>query len=197
MPGRRVTSFSSPVMRSFLSISLSVLSLLASLAPAQSMGQAFFADDGHVEFLSNVPLHSFVGVSEDLVGRVDLTDQSVDFYVDLNTLDTGIGKRDKDMRKTLKTDQYPFAEFFGTLLTPVDATSNEPQEVEVEGDFSVHGITRSLRIPGTLTFSEQGVRVQASWILNLNDYDIEPPRLLIIKVDEEQEITMDIVLRPE
>jgi len=69
--------------------------------------------------------------------------------------------------------------------------------VEVEGDFSVHGITRSLRIPGTLTFSEQGVRVQASWILNLKDYDIEPPRLLIIKVDEEQEITMDIVLRPE
>lgn len=167
------------------------------LLPSRVSGQAFFADNGHVEFLSNVPLHSFVGESDQLVGRVDLAERTVDFYVDLNTLDTGIGKRDKDMRKTLETDTYPFAEFFGTLLTEIDPEAAGPQAVEVEGDFTVHGITRSIRVPGTITFDNGAMRVTAAWVLNLKDHDIEPPRLLIIKVDEEQAISFDILLKPE
>jgi polyisoprenoid-binding protein YceI len=179
-----------------LRISLVAL-LTMTLLPNGALGQAFLADNGHVEFLSNVPLHSFVGESEQLVGRVDLAERTVDFYVDLNTLDTGIGKRDKDMRKTLETDTYPFAEFFGTLLTEIDPETAGPQAVEVEGDFTVHGITRSIRVPGTITFDNGDMRVTAAWVLNLKDHDIEPPRLLIIKVDEEQAISFDILLKPE
>ena len=192
-----VTSYPRNLMRSFFIRYLSVLSLLALLVPVPGLGQAFFADDGHVEFLSNVPLHSFVGASDQLVGRIDLAEKTVDFYVDLNTLDTGNGKRDKDMRKTLETDEFPFAEFFGTLVTDVDPETSMAQEVEVEGDFTIHGVTRSIRVPGTLTLQDGAMRVQASWILNLDDYNIEPPSLLILKVDEEQEISFDILLKPE
>lgn len=184
-------------MIAFLQSRFTALLLAAFLVPLPSAGQAFFADDGHVEFLSNVPLHSFVGASDLLVGRIDLSERTVDFYVDLNTLDTGNGKRDKDMRKTLETDDYPFAEFFGTLLTEVDPEAAGAQDVEVEGEFTIHGVKRPVRVPGTITFDGDAVRVQASWILSLDDYDIEPPSLLILKVDEEQEISFDILLKPE
>ena len=73
------------------------------LIPSQAEAQAWYAETGHVEFLSNVPLHDFIGTSDVLTGRIDLAENTVDFFVDLNTLDTGIGKRDKDMRKTLET----------------------------------------------------------------------------------------------
>jgi len=170
---------------------------LTSVGPQRAMAQAFFSDIGHVEFLSDVPLHDFVGTSEVLTGRVDLAEGTVDFFVDLNTLDTGNGKRDKDMRKTLNTDDYPFAEFFGRLLTEVDPESSEAQEVEVEGEFSIHGITRPIRVPGTIMFTDEGMRIAASWILLLDDYEIEPPRLLFLKVDQEQVITIDILLSQE
>lgn len=189
-----MSSFLNPRLTALLFV---VPLFVAFLAPLPSLGQAYVADNGHVEFLSNVPLHSFVGESEQLVGRIDLTEQTVDFYVDLNTLDTGNGKRDKDMRKTLETDEYPFAEFFGTLVTQVDPEATGAQEVEVEGDFTIHGVTRSVRIPGTIAFEGGDMRVTASWILNLDDYNIEPPSLLILKVDEEQEISFDILLKPE
>ncbi len=168
---------------------------ILSLQPAHT--QAWYSETGHIEFLSNVPLHDFVGVSDVLTGRVDLAENSVDFYVDLNTLDTGIGKRDKDMRKTLETDDYPFAEFFGTLLTGVDPAAAGPQPVQVEGDFTIHGITRSIQVPGEITFSEDGMRIQAAWTLLLEDYEIQPPRLLFLKVDDEQAITLDILLKPD
>ena len=46
--------------------------------------------------------------------------------IDLTTLETGIGKRDKDMRKPLETDKSPFAEFFGKLTSSFDATAVTP-----------------------------------------------------------------------
>lgn len=165
------------------------------VAPVQA--QVYFHDGGYVEFLSNVPLHSFTGESNMLVGRVDMGANMVDFYVDLNTLDTGNGKRDKDMRKTLETGDYPFAEFFGAFEALPDPSTSAPQEVVVTGDFSIHGVTRSIRVPGTVTFGSDGMRVRASWSLMLDDYDIEPPSLLILKVDDEQVITLDMILRPE
>lgn len=167
------------------------------LVASPAASQAWYSDSGHVEFLSNVPLHDFVGTSEELTGRIDLAENTVDFFVDLNTLDTGNGKRDKDMRKTLEADDYPFAEFFGTLLTQIDTDQAGPQAVEVEGDFTIHGITKTIRVPGEIVVSGEGMRITASWTLLLEDYEIRPPRLLFLKVDEEQAITIDILLTPE
>lgn len=173
------------------------LLVLMLTAAASVSGQAFKDDGGRVEFVSNVPLHSFTGVSDQLVGRIDLDGNTVDFYVDLNTLDTGNGKRDKDMRKTLDTSKYPFAEFFGAFATQPDPQKAGPQDVEVRGRFTIHGVSKTISVPGKVTFGPQGMRVQAAWILRLDDYNIEPPSLLIIKVDEEQEISLDILLKPE
>jgi polyisoprenoid-binding protein YceI len=169
--------------------------MVFAICPVQ--GQSFFSDEGHVEFTSNVPLHSFTGESEQLTGRLDLAENTVDFYVDLSTLDTGNGKRDKDMRSTLETEEFPFAEFFGSFVSLPDPEGPSSQDVEVEGEFTIHGVTRMVRVPGTVTFTAEGVRVKASWTLQLDDYDIEPPRLLIFKVDEEQVVSIDMLLNPE
>lgn len=173
-----------------------VLLLGLAVAPAAG-GQAFRTESGTAEFTSSVPLHTFTGRSDRLVGRIDLDEGTVDFYVDLETLETGIGKRDRDMRSTLETDRYPFAEFFGRLVTPFDSTVATPQAVRVAGTFGVHGEQRPVEVDGTLAFGRDGVRVEAAWTLNLEDYDIEPPRLLVMKVDEVQRIRIEALLKPE
>ncbi|NNE36588.1 MAG: YceI family protein [Rhodothermales bacterium] len=169
-------------------------SMGADLAYAQ---QAFAAERGHVEFRSSVPLHSFSGRSDHLTGRISLADSTVDFYVDLTTLKTGNGKRDKDMRKTLKTKEYPFAEFFGTLTTPFDSLDTEPQRALVRGIFKIHGIERELEVAGTLQLTGDELRLNAAWELSLADYEIKPPRLLIIKVADTQRVSIETELKRE
>lgn len=156
-------------------------------------GQTFYTEAGTAKFTSSVPLHNFTGTSESLVGQVNLDESTIDFYIDLETLDTGNAKRDKDMRITLETKDYPFAEFFGQL-SDYDPSSSEEQSVTVTGTFKIHGKEKKVEIDGTLTKTDEGLLVKAAWILNLNDYEIEPPRLLIIKVDEEQEIEINALL---
>lgn len=177
-------------------LAAAILAVVGVLWPATATAQVYMTESGTAEFTSSLPAITFTGESDHLVGRIDIRQDVVDFYLDLTTLDTGIGKRDKDMRETLETDDYPFAEFYGTLETQLDAGIPRAQPVTVVGDFTIHGVTRRIEIDGTITPSDEGLRVEAEWELNLNDYDIKPPSLLIIKVDEVQQIRIDALLTP-
>lgn len=159
--------------------------------------QVFLSKNGHAEFDSSVPLHSFTGTSEQLVGKIDLTDSTIDFYLDVHTLKTGIEKRDEDMLETLEAEQHPFVEFFGQLTSSFDSSSTEPQDVTVEGDFSVHGNTNHISIDGTLQKTDEGLKVTASWTISMEDYDIEPPGILFYRVSEEIPISISATLPPQ
>ena len=166
------------------------------LSSSLSIAQSFKTEEGKATFYSKVPLHSFEGNSENLVGLVNLDEGTVDFYIDLETLDTGNGKRDKDMKLTLETEKYPFAEFFGKLTSDFDPESTSVQDVTVKGIFKIHGVEREIEVEGTMQIKENGLFITAGWILSLLDYNIEPPKILFIKVDKEQEIEIEALLKP-
>ncbi len=154
----------------------------------------YFTETGRAEFTSRVPLHTFTGESEHLTGMVDPEDKTVDFYLDLSTIKSGIGRRDRDIYRTLDVDRHPFAGFTGTITTDVDWTSPETQQVRVSGTFTLHGVSREVEIEGSINREGEALRVQAEWEINLNDYDIEPPGILFYRVNEVQEVRMDATL---
>ena len=156
--------------------------------------QTFSTQNGTAEFTSRVPLHTFTGTSNHLTGEINLETNGVDFFLDLETLRTGNSRRDRDMRETLKTDRFPFAEFTGRLTSSFDMDSSARQRARVQGTFTIHGVSRPLTVNGTLQKTSQGIRLRAAWELRLGDYDIEPPRLLIIRVDEVQAIEINALL---
>jgi len=160
------------------------------------VAQLYFSDTGTVNFHSKTGIHSFTGTSHHLTGQIDLSKGTVDFYVDLETLDTGNGKRDRDMRETLETEKYPFAEFFGSLQSEFDRDKSEEQPVTVKGTFSLHGEEQQIEVKGTMQNTYDGLLVKANWVIRLEDYNIKPPRLLFIKVAQEQKIDFEILLKP-
>ena len=173
-----------------------LFALLIVAAPLSGLAQSYITESGHVEFDSSVPLHSFTGVSDHLVGKITLTDSIVDFYVDVNTLKTGIGKRDNDMLRTLEAQKYPFAEFYGKIVSDFKPIDDHPQEVTVEGEFTVHGVSKQTTITGTLKKAQEGIHVEASWTLNMKDYNIEPPGILFYRVSEKIDVSISATLPP-
>lgn len=159
--------------------------------------QVFVTENGHAEFHSSVPLHTFTGESGYLTGMIDFEENLVDFYLDLETLETGNGRRDRDMYRTLNVEEYPFAEFTGALESPssFDLNSGEKQAVRVSGEFTLHGITQEKTVEGTLQKQGNEVLLEAQWIQNITDHDIEPPGILFYRVDEEMEIRIEARLR--
>lgn len=180
-------------------IRLLLLVILLQLFPAAESSlqdeMIYHTDSGLAEFTSSVPLHTFTGSSNNLTGMIDLQENIVDFYLDLSTLKTGIDRRDRDMYRTLNVEEHPFAEFTGSLTSSFDNESTQSQPVIVEGEFTLHGVTREVTIEGELQKQGDELHLEAEWVLLLNDYNLEPPGILFYRVTEEQEIRIEAVLQ--
>jgi polyisoprenoid-binding protein YceI len=160
--------------------------------------QQWITTQGEAKFISRAPLLEFEGVSNKLQGLLDFDENLVDFYIDLETLDTGIELRNKHMRDSyLETASYPFAEFTGTFLRMPDVEAQGPQSVTVTGEFNMHGVSRDITVDGELDFSDPNeIQLVASWKVLLSDYDIEIPKAVFYELDNEQEIVINATLEP-
>lgn len=164
----------------------------------QIQSQSFITNSGNVEFISTAPLLTFKGTSNHLNGLIDLESGKVDFFVDLNTLNTGNRRRDRDMRKVyLETEKYPFAEFTGKITQDIDPNFNGEIPVTVQGHFKMRGIEHPLSVEGVIRKTDVGIHVQASWEILLRDFNIDRPRVVFYELSDVQTVNIDVTLSPE
>lgn len=160
--------------------------------------QSFITDQGKAVFTSTAPLLEFQGTSNNLNGLINFSDNLVDFYLDLNTLDTGIDLRNRHMRESyLETAKFPFAEFTGKIEHQIDLSIYQSQEVEVNGIFKLHGVQKNILVRGTVTPHQDGsISIEATWQVLLEDYNIKRPRVVFYELSDTQTISIGAKLTP-
>ena len=170
---------------------------LALFLATGAYAQVFETRTGYAEFESKASIESFKGISRNLAGQLSLADSTLDFFLDLNTIVTGITLRDRQMRENfLETKKLPFAEFTGKMYTKIDTGSEAPQKVFIRGNFTIHGVTKELDVIATLTpKGRNSMLATASWPLKLTDYNIEVPSLLFYRLNETLILTVNVDLR--
>lgn len=161
--------------------------------------------DNKVVFVSKAVVESFEGKTKQMEGHLVLDPAnlgdtvSVHLEVDLASLQTGIGRRDKHMRENhLETGKYPKAIFDGVSMHgPAGAAlePGKPAALDVEGTFTLHGVSRRLRIHAEVTYDpkEDGGRIAFHTVfpVTLADYNISRPQFLFLKLSETQEVRVD------
>jgi len=167
-----------------------------SLPQSNSQAQKFKTETGTIEFVSRASIETFTGNSGSLTGLVDLENRSVDFYIDLNTIRTGIKLRDEHMRETyLETEKYPFAEFTG-VMNGFNIAVTDTQNVIVTGNFTIHGVTKQRTIRGRVHYSPETLYIDAAWEVLLSDHSIEIPKVLFLKLADNQQVRIQAILKP-
>ncbi len=146
------------------------------------------------KFISRAPLEEFEGITEDIDGYLYWEDDSLfknnEFYfeVNLNTLDTGIGLRNRHMRERyLETDKWPVASYQGKIVdvAKTDSAGLTVYEVQTQGTFSVHGVERDVEVAGTVEMLEAGLmRIKAAFQIELPDYNIKIPQVMFFKLNK-------------
>ena len=105
--------------------------------------------------------------------------------VDLRTLDTGIGLRNDHLReKYLEVDKG--AGYDKAVLSDIDLKGLNPDAPEGKASFigslTVHGVKKTVTGPVEVKKTGSGLRVKASFPVNLPDYNIPEPRYLGVGV---------------
>jgi len=171
--------------------SLCVLCLTLLLAPEGAAAQQLNLETGEVEFHSSTPVERFTGQTTAVSGTLDLDTGSFSFAVELDSVSTGIGRRDRAMREDyLKTHDYPQVTYEGQLQELPDPDLDEVQEVTATGVFTLRGIEREMEINGHMQYDRENESwgIRASFHVLLSDHDISRPRILFIRMHDEQEL---------
>ena len=105
--------------------------------------------------------------------------------VDLRTLDTGISLRNDHLReKYLEVDKG--AGYDKAVLSDIDLKGLNPDAPEGKGSFTgsltLHGVKKTVTGPVEVKKTGSGLRVKASFPVNLPDYNIPEPRYLGVGV---------------
>jgi len=157
--------------------------------------------ENKIIFISSTTLLDFEGTTDNIDGYIFWDGDKVFgdknelyFEIQLNTFETGNGKRDRDMRDdVLHTEDYPVASFKGNFLKV--EKNNNLFTVSVEGEMSLHGKKKKMEIPGTIKMENGKMNLRTSFSIFLEDYNIEAPSLVaFIKVAEEIKLDLDFNL---
>lgn len=140
------------------------------------------------EQLANLPAESdAVGRTDQVGGTITITaDGSTvsvtagTIQVDTTTITSDRPQRDNRLRgEGLQTDSYPTASFALTqpLAIPAAAMAGTSSDVTLVGDLTLHGVTKSVRIPAKAQFAGGTIQVAGSISFPLSDYGMVAPNI--------------------
>ena len=123
------------------------------------------------------------------------TAAKVELSIDLASLDTGIGLRNHEMRERyLQTPRFPGATFKSVSVEGADAVAaNQPADLKINGDFTLHGITKRVTLPARVVLlPDKRIHVTSAFNVHMPDYDIHVPRNILVTVDHMIPVRLDL-----
>lgn len=182
---------------------------LIGLVPVRARAQELDVDTSaarEVRFTSRTQLFHFDGTTHRIDGYVLLTgprlvagmptdSSQLYFEVDLTSLHTGIGMRDRHMDADLQVQKHPYAEFKGAL-TRVAADSAGTFRVTSRGTMSIRGVEKLMTIPCHVSPSGSGYRVHCDFPVLLSDFHVSIPKLMFLKVSNRIHLDVKFSVMP-
>ncbi len=160
-----------------------------------------------VRFTSRAAIEEFDGITNRIDGFVAINtatltaetggdDTEFFFEVDLASIDTGIGLRNRHMQKNyLEVEDYPYAAFGGRIARAAPL-SNGVFRVTVQGTLGIHGVERERSVTCDLSPIGDGYRVQCAFQVLLTDHEIEVPKVMFLKLNNEIQLELDFRIEP-
>lgn len=144
----------------------------------------------------SAPLNSYTGVSSQLSGTVDFSTDQVNFSLPLKTIDTGNKLRNKHMREALEVEKYPRASFEGQLIDSFNPQKDQATEVQVKGQFTIHGESKTITVTGTLESEGKGIFFTTTFDMLITNFGMERPSVLFYTVKDKHTIEVEGKLFP-
>jgi polyisoprenoid-binding protein YceI len=104
----------------------------------------------------------------------------------------------KELRElVLETEKYPEIIFQSTGVKG-ELTSGGVYKLKIEGDLTLHGVTRRLTIPTQVTLSGNELRARGEFTVKRSDYKVKATSAFhgLVRVRNKLKFTFDIVAHP-
>lgn len=173
------------------------VAIIVSAMVTNGFAQKFVTRTGQVSFFSSTPIENIEAINNEMAGIVDAKTGEVAFIVPIKSFKFAKAMMQQHFNESyMESDKYPKAEFAGKIanMSSVNFSKDGDYEVSVAGKLSIHGVTREVTIPGSVSVKGKIISVNSKFKVRNEDYSIRIPSLVSNKIAEEIEVTVNSVL---
>ncbi|WP_419943865.1 YceI family protein [Candidatus Poriferisodalis sp.] len=153
------------------------------------------------EELATIGAFTAVGRTGDVSGTLEIVNEhaeKAEIKVGLASLRTDDSRRDRAVRQALNADEHPFAAFSLTEVLHLEGGTEleGPFAFDVEGDFTVNGITRPVIAQIETQLVGSVIVVVGRFELIFADYDIRIPQVpIVLSAEDHGIVEFQLLLR--
>jgi len=159
-----------------------LLTLLLLLALGRSHAQnKFMTKTGRISFFSASPIEDIEARNQQVAAVLDFSTSQLAFSLPVKSF---VFKRtlmqEHFNENYLESEKYPKATFTGRFVGFDAATlaTAGPHDAQVEGDLTLHGVTRRVQVPASVELKNGQLLAFAIFPVSPADYKIEVPLLV-------------------
>lgn len=162
--------------------------------------QKYLTKTGHAYFMSHTDVIDIDG-NNNLVGAVvDAETGDIFVKVLIKAFEFTLATADTHFNETyMESDKFPSATYKGKIpmLPNADLSEDAEYDVETEGKLSIHGITRDIKQAGKLIVKNGEISIKCDFVVSIEDYKIEVPKLVKDRVAKQVDVNIDLTLLPK
>jgi hypothetical protein len=168
--------------------------LLTLLIGALSINaQQYYTKNGKISFFSKALLENITADNNQVLCVLDFKTGNIQFSLLNNAFHFPKAKMEEDFNDDyIESSKYPKSTFKGTIsdISKVSIDKDGTYNVEVTGDLTIHGISKKVTAPGTITIKNGKLSASSVFRITVSDYNIKIPAVVANKVSDNIEITV-------
>ena len=160
--------------------------------------QKYFTRTGKVSFYASTPLENIEAVTKETTAVIDTATKELAFQVTVKSfLFERTLMQEHFNENYMESDKYPNSTFKGKIAdsSKVDFAKDGSYTVNVKGELIMHGITKNITVPGTITVKKGVIIVNSKFKIKPEDYNIKISSMVANKIAKEIEIKVNCDLQ--
>lgn len=155
------------------------------------------ADAGIITFFSKSPLENIEASNRKVTIVLKPSTNDIQFGVTMLSFKFASSLMEEHFNENyVESDKYPTCTFRGKINETVDYTKDGEYKVTVKGTMELHGVSKEIEVPGTITVKGNTITVNSKFNIKIADYKIKVPSMYVQNIAEEVEVTVNGSLEP-
>ena len=159
----------------------------------------YFTRTGEITFFSETPVENIKGVNHQASCIFDTDKGEVALFVLMKGFEFEKALMQEHFNENyMESDKFPKGTFEGKVLNykGINLKNPDAQELEVEGDLNVHGVSKHIKVKATVQPKDGKIIGHATFPVKVGDFDIKIPMAVIKNINEEVQVTVNLELAP-
>jgi hypothetical protein len=155
----------------------------------------YMTKSGFISFYSHTPLEDIKADNNQVASIYDSGSGEIVFNVLIKSFKFDRALMEEHFNENyIESDKFPKASFKGKVnnASSIDLKKDGTYPAEVEGDMTIHGVTKHVKTNGTFEVKDGKIHGKSKFQIDPTDYGIVIPSVVKNKFADKFEVTVDM-----